>query len=119
MPTKRPSPKSATEETFALQLRAHRIPHVREVRFHPDRQWRLDFLVMGTKIAVELHGGTYSGGRHTRGTGMAGDMEKMNEAARLGYEVFTFDTPMVRKGDAINYLLRVLRERGSPYVVTG
>jgi very-short-patch-repair endonuclease len=61
-----------------------------EFRFHPKRRWRFDFAWPAEKIAVECEGGTWSGGRHTRGKGYEGDCEKYNEAVILGWRVLRF-----------------------------
>lgn len=96
------------EEAFALQLRAHKIPYAREIRFHPDRRWRFDFVVFGRQVAVEIEGGTYTGGRHVRGSGFAGDCEKYNEAQRLGWTVLRFPSQQVKTGEAIRYVEQFL-----------
>ena len=36
----------------------------------------------------ELEGGTWTGGRHTRGTGFRDDCEKYNAAGAFGWRVF-------------------------------
>jgi hypothetical protein len=59
-----------------------------QYRFDPGRKWRLDFAWPAAKVAVEVHGGTWSGGRHTRGSGFARDREKMNRAMELGWHVW-------------------------------
>lgn len=63
---------------------------VAEYRFHPSRMWRADFAIPSAKILIEIDGGVWSGGRHTRGSGFVGDMEKLNAAAVLGYRVLRF-----------------------------
>ena len=61
-----------------------------EYRFH-TRLWKFDFCWPDNiMIAVEMEGGVYSGGRHTRGSGYKKDIEKYNEATRLGYRVYRF-----------------------------
>lgn len=60
---------------------------VTELVFHPKRKWRFDFAWPASKIALEVHGGIHSGGRHTRGRGFVEDRAKMNEAALLGWTV--------------------------------
>lgn len=60
---------------------------VKEYRFHPTRRWRFDYAIPSKKIALEVEGGVFTQGRHTRSTGFLGDMEKYNEAARLGWRV--------------------------------
>src|SRR5256885_16223115 len=59
----------------------------REVRFHPSRKWRADFLWPTPPLIVEVEGGSFVSGRHTRGTSFEADCEKYAEAAILGYRV--------------------------------
>ncbi len=61
-----------------------------EFRFHPTRKWAADFAIPSAKILVEIDGGVWSGGRHTRGAGFLGDCEKLNAAACLGYRVLRY-----------------------------
>lgn len=82
-----------------------------EYRFHPTRKWRFDYawpFVNGkeAKIALEIEGGIWSGGRHTRGRGYIDDMEKYNEAARLGWRVFRFQPKdlSLKSGKAQTYM---------------
>jgi very-short-patch-repair endonuclease len=63
---------------------------VAEFKFHPDRKWRADFSIPSEMLLIEIDGGAWSGGRHTRGAGFIGDMEKLNAAACLGYRVLRF-----------------------------
>ena len=58
---------------------------VAEHRFHPTRDWCFDFAVIEAKVAVEVEGGLYNGGRHFRPEGFLRDMEKYNEAAACGW----------------------------------
>lgn len=59
-----------------------------EHKFHPSRKWKFDFAHPPTKTAIEIEGGIWTGGRHTRGKGFEGDCEKYNEATLLGWRVF-------------------------------
>ena len=97
------------EATLAQQMDGYGIGYMREFRFHDTRQWRIDFLIWpAPKIAVEVDGGTYTQGRHTRGAGYAEDCRKLNAAALAGYAVLRFDADMVKSGEAINTILRAL-----------
>lgn len=60
-----------------------------EYRFHPARKWRIDyyFEANGRRVGLEVEGGIYVMGRHTRGAGFAGDMEKYNAAAQVGITI--------------------------------
>lgn len=68
---------------------------VRELRFHPDRRWRLDFAHEPSKTAIEINGGIWSGGRHVRGAGYLRDREKVNAATAMGWRVFELGTGQV------------------------
>ena len=71
-----------------------------EYRFHPSREWRFDFAIPSRRVAIEVEGGAYNGGRHIRPDGYLRDMEKYNEAAVCGWcvirvlptELLTFKT---------------------------
>ena len=52
-----------------------------EWAFHPTRKWRFDYACPELKIAIEVDGGIFTGGRHSGGVGQLKDMEKMNAAA--------------------------------------
>lgn len=60
-----------------------------EYKFHPERKWRIDyyFEANGRRVGLEVEGGIYTGGRHTRGAGFAADMEKYNAAAAMGITI--------------------------------
>ena len=89
--------RSELERVFERALEFCDAPaFVVEHRFAPPRRWRFDFAWPGKLIAVEIDGGTYSGGRHVRGAGYARDCEKLNRAAELGWRVLRFTGDMVR-----------------------
>ncbi len=54
------------------------------------RKWRFDCAWPGSQVAVELEGATWVAGRHTRGSGFAGDLEKYNAATQLGWRVLRY-----------------------------
>ena len=70
-----------------------------EVQFHHTRKWRLDFAWKEKLIAVEIHGGVHTHGRHTRGKGFENDREKMNEAVILGWRVIELSSGMFNESD--------------------
>lgn len=65
-----------------------RVDCVKEYWFHPKRRWRFDYAIPSHKIAVEVEGGVWTGGRHTSPKGFLGDIEKYNSATLLGWRVF-------------------------------
>lgn len=58
---------------------------VTEYRFHPTREWHFDFAIPACRVAIEVEGGAFIGGRHIRPDGYLRDMEKYNEAAAAGW----------------------------------
>ncbi|WP_151794609.1 DUF559 domain-containing protein [Acinetobacter soli] len=101
--------QSVGEVTLVRDLRALKINYEQEYKFHPERNWRADFLITGTKILIEVEGGIWSGGRHIRGKGFIADMEKYNAAAILGFKVLRFDTQQVKSGLAIKQIENLVR----------
>lgn len=99
---------SKGEEALAFQLTALKIPFEREVKFHPERRWRADF-GLPNSVLVEVEGGTWSGGRHTRGSGFEKDCEKYAWAVILGYRVLRFTTNQVDSGIAISLIEKALK----------
>lgn len=77
---------------------------VREHRFHPTRKWRFDLASPELMIALEIEGGVWSEGRHTRGKGFSEDCIKYAEANLLGWTVFRFTTQQVEDGIALHYV---------------
>lgn len=105
--------RSNGEELMAFQLRASGIvPPEREYRFGPPRRWRFDFAWPEHGVALEVEGGTWTGGRHGRGTGFAADCEKYNAAALLGWIVLRATTEQVEAGQALGWVTTALRLRG-------
>ena len=84
--------------------------HELEYRFHPERRWRFDIAYPAIKVAIEIHGGVYAQGRHTRGKGFTNDREKMNEAHGLGWKVFEFTTQDVENGKAAHAFERYYKK---------
>lgn len=60
---------------------------VAEHQFEPGRRWRFDFAWPALRIAVEVQGGIWNGGRHTRGAALKQEWEKLNTAAARGWRI--------------------------------
>jgi hypothetical protein len=119
---------SKLEILFSQQIEALGLPRPRrEVRFAAEhvglgkglrkrleseglRDWRLDFL-FDDWLAVEINGGTYMGGRHTRGAALNSEYRKLNFANSLGLTVLVFDSKMVKSGEAVDQVKRLLEGR--------
>jgi len=69
---------------------------VPEYRFHPRRKWALDLAWPDCKIAVEVQGGIWIGGKHARGKGLTRDHEKINVAQTMGWTVLQVTPDQIR-----------------------
>ena len=93
-----------------LQIRAVGLSMPVEEHRFCKRRWRFDLAWPDRKLAVEIEGGTWSHGRHTRGKGFAMDCIKYNEATLLGWCVLRVTTGMVNDGSALQYVERALAD---------
>jgi hypothetical protein len=111
--------------------------HIRELGMLPeyerkvcdDRDYRFDVVILGTSIAIEIHGGQHSGG-HRRGVWSkkeyrrrkdAGQIEtpqeeeycKLNRAQMDGWKVLQFTNEQVNDGRAKDYLATLVGQKRS------
>jgi len=80
-----------------------------EHRFHPRRRWRFDAAFVKQRVALEIDGGLWTAGRHSRGSGRMADMEKLSEAAILGWRVVYASPAEIKSGVAADRVLRALQ----------
>jgi len=104
---------SEPEELLAWQLRAEGLTFDREHRFHESRMWRLDFWFAGAKLAVEIDGGGWVGGRHSRGTGIENDCEKASHIAMAGHRLMRVTPGQIKRGEALKWILVALGLRSA------
>lgn len=117
LPKQKPVPQPQEPSQLVAELvqqlyAADLVPVVTEFWFHPERKWRFDLAWVEVRVAVEVHGGIHSGGRHTRGAGFERDREKMNEAQLLGWLVLEVTGEQIRSGQALGWIERALEVRG-------
>ena len=73
---------------FELLWKLHNGPKlIKEHKFHPTRRFRIDYF-HDSGVAVEIEGGIWIRGRHTRGMGFLSDMQKYNLMAERGILLF-------------------------------
>ena len=82
---------------------------VAEYKFHPTRKWRFDYCWPDKKVALEVEGGVWTGGRHTRGSGFVRDILKYNSAAILGWRVLRCTPQEVRNLTILNTLREAMK----------
>ena len=100
------------EGQFFLHLRMRGAPpSAPQHQFHPTRKWRFDFAWPEQKVAVEVDGGTWSGGRHVRAAGYEAYCQKINAAVLLGWRVLRGTGGMVRSGELADAAMELLESR--------
>lgn len=115
----KPKPRSAKSDASILlwthlrelQVEKGSILIYVEHRFDVLRKWRFDFAVRGNhlRLGIEIDGGVWTQGRHTRGSGYVKDLEKFNHASGLhGWRVLHFLPSQVLDGSAIAFIRKVL-----------
>ena len=72
-----------------------------EYRFAPPRRWRFDWAFVNAKVAIEVQGGLFVAGRHTRGAALIREYEKINHAAMLGWRILFVTPQQFSSGEAI------------------
>jgi very-short-patch-repair endonuclease len=89
-----------------MHLRELVIGFTREYRFCLARKWRADFMFSVNRrvFLLEIDGGAWTRGRHTRGAGFIADMEKQNMGSALGYRWLRFTPDQVLKGEAKRFI---------------
>ena len=80
-------------EIVKAYFKAQGIPEPTfEYKFHPVRRWRADLCWIPQKLILEVQGGIFIQGRHSRGAAMLKEWEKLNTACGMGYR-FLFCQP--------------------------
>ena len=81
---------------------------VAEFVFAPPRKWRFDWAFESEMVALEIEGGVWTRGRHTRGKGFLGDMAKYNAAACLGWRIIRTTPTDFANGSVFDLLLKAM-----------
>jgi very-short-patch-repair endonuclease len=102
---------SNLEDVLSWQIKVASLPPPeREYRFDAKRRWRLDFAWPDQRMAVEIDGGMWVGGAHTRGRRIAQDHEKRNHLTLAGWRVLVFTGDQVKSGKAVNDIQSLLAQ---------
>ena len=111
---KRSAKKEIDPKLFIALCKAHGIPRpIAQFQFHPERKWRFDWswpweTSKDIPVALEIQGGIFTQGRHTRGAALLKEMEKLNEAAILGYRILYCTPKDVETGAIFPTIKRAL-----------
>ena len=80
----------------------------REYRFSKKRKFRFDFAWPEFRFAVEIQGGVWIDGAHSRGSGLNKDYEKNFWALALGWRVLYICVNQIEGGIAIEWTTTML-----------
>lgn len=64
------------------------------------RGWKYDYAWSAVKVALEIEGGAWTQGRHTRGRGFINDTEKYNSGATRGWYIIRCIPQQLESGEA-------------------
>lgn len=111
------APQSKPEETLADILKADGYTFERQFKFHPDRNFKADFLIHHPKgmchpakvgkLMIEVEGATRGKpGHHQRVDGIDYDCRRISEAMLLGYTVLRVSRAMILDNTVSEWLLK-------------
>jgi hypothetical protein len=99
----------ANNEIVLKWFAEHKLTPVAEHRFDPERRWRFDYAWPDAKVALEVQGGLFNGGRHSRGPALLKEHEKLNAAACAGWRIlYTIPRDLCTK-DVIEMIKRAIK----------
>ena len=100
---------TADERLFRQRLREAGLPEpVAEYRFH-TRRWRFDYAWIAQRVALEVEGGAWVRGRHTRAKGFLADCEKYATATALGWRVLRVPPAWLLTTRTLGWIAATLR----------
>jgi very-short-patch-repair endonuclease len=101
---------SKLEAALDQQIQLLQLPQPkREVRLVPGRQFRWDRVWRVQRLAVEIQGGTWKQGAHSRGAGQARDAKKQALATLAGWRCLSVTADQIRSGEAVAWIEQALQ----------
>ncbi len=92
---------------FENECRKRGIPiPLREQPVCEGRRWKMDFYWPIYSVVVEVEGGVWQQGRHTRGAGYIADCEKYNEISLRGLTLIRVTPKDLETGKVFDWLRR-------------
>ena len=76
------------------------------------QDWRFDLAWPSLRIAVEVDGGGFVAGRHSRGAGMESDCAKLSTAVSRGWRVLRVTPRQVKDGRALQWIEKLMAQVG-------
>jgi very-short-patch-repair endonuclease len=99
------------QQLMAMQLAASGIKFRPQYTWHTSRKFSADFVVGNYgNLIVEVDGGLFINGGHTRGARREYDYERDAEAMMLGFRVLRVSPRQVKQGKAIQWIQELLKQ---------
>lgn len=98
-----------TNEQRLLLEQARTLQPMPEWPFCPGRRFRIDVAFPAQKLAVEIEGGGWINGRHSRGGGLESDAEKSALLAIHGWRLIRCTPKQVRTGVVWGWIQQAVR----------
>lgn len=80
-----------------------------EYKFLSERRFRFDYAIPRYQLGIEIDGGVFCGGRHTRGLGFIKDQEKTNLACCEGWYVLRFIPKDLNSGNFLEIVEKFIK----------
>ena len=77
-------------------------------KFMVDRKFEFDFAFPTIKLAIEVQGGIWIVGGHTKGVGIKQDHDKNQNACALGWQMLYCCPDDIKKGIAISFIEKTI-----------
>lgn len=81
-----------------------------EYRFHDKRKWRIDVAWPDHRLGLEVQGGIFVQGRHSRGASLLKEWEKLNTGSAMGWRWFFCQPKDVCTQEVVNYIKEAIDE---------
>lgn len=100
-----------TDTFCALVRQTLKVEVVKEYKFHPTRRWRFDYAIVEHMIAIEVEGGVWTKGRHTRGKGFLNDITKYNTATSMGWRLIRVTPQQLLTMQTVSYIMPLVNQK--------
>lgn len=113
--TRQTKPQTSKSDFFTILCRSDlKLECIKEHKFHPTRKWRFDYAIPQHRIAIEVEGGVWTGGRHTSPKGFLNDMEKYNTATMMGWRVLRTIPDELCTNATLNMIRETIQQSNQP-----
>jgi len=85
----------------------------------PARAWRSDVAWPRVRVALEIQGGNWNGGRHCRPSAMQAEYDKQNGYSSRSWLCFYADWAQMRRPELVDMIAETIQRRKGAYTDDG